>query len=784
MELMPMTTVDGQALSTLLQMAQEPILLVSEEYIILDVNHALEDKLILKKNLLIGASLTNFCSKEDLKKISKSNLKKITLKTKKNKCICYALIIESLTQDKKETVARPHEGNSQATPIEKKIEDYSNTNYQYLEAIISEIPVSVYWMNKDYIYLGCSNSMAKLLNLQSRHDIVGKTYADLYDKKSADFYKKSDKSVIEKGISLSLEEPLYQPDGTKLIYLSKKVPLHDNNRKIIGMLGISTDITERKQMEIDLKLAKEAAEAADRAKTEFIANMSHDLRTPISGVIGMAEILEDALDDNEHKTEAHMIHDSGEELLSMFNDIIDDIKAGNINYEELQEEAFDLYESINDLIKLELPTAIAKQLGLHLKIDETVPRNIISDRKKIQRILLNLLGNAIKFTKTGSITVEVKCVEHNNDRARVQFSVSDTGIGIPKEWHSKIFERFFRSTPSYKGIYKGYGLGLHIASSYVKLLGGRITLTSIEGKGSTFQFEIPCQIANISDKKSKPSLPSTQRSSNSLLCLLIEDNVAALKVLEALVTKAGFSYKSATSGEEALNLIKLISFDLIVTDIGLPGISGTEFCSLTRQWEHDNKKAPQPIIGLTGHARETAYEECIASGMNDVFTKPANLELIHSLIKRFSLGDSSIEQEKMDTTPDIVLHDLPATEDELFQLEKYALLDVEEALINCGNNKALLTELLTLMTHKEVPEDLEKMKNAYAIHDFSMVEKLAHKIKSGAVYVGATRMKYACQFLERYWKSGQRDLFEKLYQQALLVIDESIHEISHWLDNQ
>ncbi|ASQ46181.1 ATP-binding protein [Legionella clemsonensis] len=782
-----MTTVDGQALSTILQMAQEPILLVSEEYIILDVNNALTDKLRLKKNLLVGTSLTNFCSKEDLEQTSKSHLKQIILKTKKNKCICYALIIEPSTQGEKETIAPPRENTSYATPIQKNIKDYSNTNYQYLEAIISEIPVSVYWMNKDYIYLGCSNSMAKLLNLQSRHDIVGKTYADLYDKKSADFYRKSDKSVIENGISLSLEEPLYQADGTKLIYLSKKVPLHDSDGKIIGMLGISADITERKQMESDLKLAKEAAEAADRAKTEFIANMSHDLRTPISGVIGMAEILEDALDDNEHKTEAHMIHDSGEELLSMFNDILDDIKAGNINYEEVQEEAFDLYESINDLIKLELPTATAKKLGLHLEIDEAVPRNIISDRKKIQRILLNLLGNAIKFTQAGNITVQVKCVERNNDRIKVQFTVSDTGIGIPKEWHSKIFERFFRSTPSYKGIYKGYGLGLHIASSYVNLLGGQITLTSKEGEGSTFQFEIQCQIANPPDKKGEPPLLTinpNQPSTNSPLCLLIEDNVAALKVLEALATKAGFNYKSATSGEEALDLIKSLSFDLIITDIGLPGISGTEFCSLTRLWEKENNKTPQPIVGLTGHAREIAYDECIASGMNDVFTKPANLELIHSLIERFSLGDSSREQEKKETTPDLVLHDLPATEDELFQLEQYALLDDEQALINCGNNKVLLTELLTSIINKEVPEDLEKMKKAYAIHDFSMVEKLAHKIKSGAVYVGATRMKYACQYLERYWKSGQRDLFEKLYQQALFVIDESIHEIHHWIDNQ
>ncbi|BCA95171.1 hypothetical protein TUM19329_15320 [Legionella antarctica] len=262
---MQLTTLDGQAFSMLLHMAQEPILAVSEEYIVLDINQSAEKKLSLKKNLIVGTSLTHLCSNNELKKIGKANPELINLLVKKKPYRCYVLIVQVISEKDK---IKPD--FSEIQQFEKLKESNQNDNkdtFHYLEAIISEIPVSVYWMNRNYVYLGCSNSMAKLLHLSSRHEIVGKTYADLYDQKSAEFYKKADKSVMEQGISLSLEEPLYQPDGKKLIYLSKKVPLHDDNGNVMGMLGISTDITERKKMEYDLKQAKEAAEAADRAKT-------------------------------------------------------------------------------------------------------------------------------------------------------------------------------------------------------------------------------------------------------------------------------------------------------------------------------------------------------------------------------------------------------------------------------------------------------------------------------------------------------------------------------------
>lgn len=804
--------------SSFINSIEEPILILSPESVILDLNLSAEKIFKIKKNTIIGKSISVLCLNLPLntknptfgKLVSHIEEKTIMWhsfcsKTSENgaKYIFIGSIKDhSHTFSPSENIAKKIDKSTheyiknlnqiltgKATNLDKNTLEYVKDIYLYMENIIAEIPVSVYWMDRDCVYLGCSNSMAKLLKLESRRDIIGKTYADLYDGKSTKHYKKADRAVMDTGVSLSLEEPLYSSDGTMKIYLSKKAPLRDPNGEIIGMLGISVDITDRKKMEGDLNFAKEAAEAASRAKTEFIASMSHDIRTPLTGVIGMAEILETTLESPESQEEAHIIHDSGEELLSMLNDILDDISAGIINEENLHPETFDLYQCIEDLVKLERPTITTKHLGLYIEIGNTVPRRIINDRKKIHRILLNLLGNAIKFTKIGHITIQVTCLKRNGDDVQLQFGVTDTGIGIPKAMQSKVFDRFFRATPSYKGIYKGHGLGLHIARSYVQLLGGDITLTSKEGIGSTFHFDIPCKIAEDNDETPKvdrkyiAEIASPIPSSRPPFFLLVEDNSMALKVLASIVSKAGCRYESVMNGEEALESMKSTVFDLVITDIGLPGISGTKLTSLIRAWEKENNRAPQPIIGLTGHAREAAYDKCIAAGMNDVFTKPANLTLIQCLIKTFASNDTPPKTEE-NKLPTSVLgglgKDLPNMGAELFQLEKYPLFDPKIALEQV-NDLPLFFQILKDFLSGQVREDILLMKNAYAEKNWGQVESLTHKLKGGAVYLGTRRMQYACQYLEKYYKANHRSLLEQLYLQLLEVDKETCRELRTWL---
>ena len=519
-------------------------------------------------------------------------------------------------------------------------------NKLFLDEIVFRMPGYVFWKNRQYVYLGCNENLVKAAGLNSPDDFIGKTDYELPWSSHANEFQEDDESVMQSGLpKLNIEEKLVHTNGEISIVLTNKVPLKDANGVVIGIIAIASDITERKNIEQQLILSKELAEAATLAKTEFIANMSHDIRTPLAGVCGLSEILELTLQDPKQKNDAHLLHESGQELLKMLNDMLDDIKANKSSEKDIKSDIIDLHQCIQNLIKLEGPTITVKQLTVNYHIDEKIPNYIISDRKKIHRILLNLVGNAIKFTPAGAIFIHVKCLERTLSHVHVQFSVADTGIGIPKELQSKVFDRFFRANPSYHGIYKGYGLGLHIAHAYATLLGGHITLNSQENVGSTFYFDLTCEIAapRISNDQSQKdhskerlsSLSTSTKDKKIPHLLLVEDNPIALRVLQATVSNIGCYFTSASNGTAALELVKSIPFDFVITDIGLPDISGIQLTERIREWEKAQNKSSMPIIGLTGHVKETAMVECLHSGMNNVFNKPATMEAVSSWLQQY-----------------------------------------------------------------------------------------------------------------------------------------------------
>lgn len=529
------------------------------------------------------------------------------------------------------------------------VHEYLQEMTNYYMSVINKIPCYVYWKNLDSEYLGCNKLAAQYFGFKLTTDIIGKNDFDLFqDTYFAKSYQEQDNQVFSTGNPiLNIPSDLQDHEGNITNTLVSKVPITNLAGTIIGLVGITVDVTE-------LTRAKEEAEAANLAKTEFIANMSHDIRTPLTGVIGLSKELEESLENPLQKEQARMLHESGKELLCMLNGILDDVRAGYMNQDDIHLDIFDLHQCIDDLVKLERPTTVMKHLELIVDIDSSVPQYILSDRKKIHRILLNLLGNAIKFTSMGSVTIEVNCLESSEQKLRLHFKVTDTGIGIPKEEQEKIFDCFVRATPSYQGLYKGYGLGLHIAQSYIHLLGGQINLVSEEGKGTTIYFDIPYESASSELlKKNKTTAPKGQSSvtkeqntpisslksdQNSPYLLLVEDNNIALKVLELLVSKMGYDFKSAMTGENAFALIQSEAFDLVITDIGLPGISGIELTRKIREWEKVHSKNLIPIIGITGHAKDMAERECTGAGMNQIFTKPATLELLESIVNQYVLS--------------------------------------------------------------------------------------------------------------------------------------------------
>lgn len=702
----------------------------------------------------------------------------------------------------------------------KNEEDPYWTESGFINDLINQIPAAIFWKNTQSIFLGCNQCFANLAGLSSPKEIIGKSDYELpWGNHEGDAYIKDDKNVmLSMQPKLGIEESQTLANGNVITLLTNKIPIFSKKNTVIGILGIFHDITDRKKIEEELRTSKNAAEAANHAKTEFIANMSHDIRTPLTGVVGMSHILEENLSDPTQKQYAHWLGESGDQLLGMLNGILDVISADNANDNDLHQEPFDLKHMLHDIIGLERPTTQVKGLDLLIHIDERIPRVFISDHTKIHRILLNLLGNAIKFTKKGQVEIGVDLVGLNKNSADLKFRVTDTGIGIPFELQDKVFDRFFRVTPSYKGIYTGHGVGLHIAQSYAHLLGGTIHVTSEPNVGTTFYFELTLKLGNetllpnFNDsnhptqetesteeidsypfikpncsrlKETKEIKKTITNDINAPTLLLVEDNAIALKMLECLVANIGFNYVSAMDGEIALRLATEHVFDLIITDLGLPLLSGIEFTQEIRLIHRALECIRVPIVGLTAHADDATKQDCLTAGMDAVFSKPMTASCLSQIIDTYLSSDNktiAYSQETKETLKEGALgFDLPNTEEALFELEIYPLLDVQSVLPGMNNDTNLLNNILKKMRDSELPKDLADIELAFKAGDWDWVEKTAHRMKGGLVYCGTSRLAHACQYLERYRKAGHTRYLEDLYHQLRRVADDTLETLNRWV---
>jgi signal transduction histidine kinase/CheY-like chemotaxis protein len=455
---------------------------------------------------------------------------------------------------------------------------------------------------------------------------------------------------LETGIYASQSTPLYSRNGTMLGMISThwKEPYQpsENQFNIFDMIARqAADLIERKlarekllqnQKDLEKKckqlaFLKQVADDANKAKSQFLANMSHEIRTPLNGIIGMADLLcLSELNEGQMKM-VNTIHASSKRLLDIINDILElsKIDSGKM---ELKPELIDLEDIINE--EIDLYTTLAKEKGLEYEviIESNVPKHIIVDKTRLNQIICNLVGNAIKFTEKGMISLYVKKVKNIGDNIQLMVSVTDTGIGIEKEEIPKIFDYFTQLDNTTTKKFQGTGLGLTISKNLANLMGGDICVESKYGKGSTFSFTF---ITKAPQKdKFKHSYYKSNNSLSFPKILLVEDDHVSQVIVQLLCDHMGWDIEVASNGKEALDILEKKSKDLVLMDIQMPEMSGFDITKKIREKEADNGNHI-PIIATTAYAGHENKEKCLNEGMDDFISKPIDIKKLKDIVLRW-----------------------------------------------------------------------------------------------------------------------------------------------------
>ncbi len=553
--------------------------------------------------------------------------------------------------------------------------------------LMDSIPDTIYFKDTASRFTRINKAQAKMLGVKDPSEAIGKTDFDFFPPELAGDFYAAEQEICNSGQPLiNSVEKIDKPDGQVCWLSATEVPIKDQGGRVIGLVGISRDITGRKQAEMDLQKAKEAAEAASRAKSEFLANMSHEIRTPLNGIIGMTELAMDTELTPEQQDYLTMVKTSADSLLSVINDILDfsKIEAGRLDLDLIE---FNLRGSLGDTMKTLAPRAHQKGLELAFQVRPEVPEAVVGDPTRLRQIVLNLVGNAIKFTEQGEVTVHVERESETGEETWLHFICADTGIGISTEKQRVIFEAFAQADGSTTRKYGGTGLGLTISWQLVEMMGGRIWVESEAGKGSTFHFTARFGVPKGPPERLVPEEPANLRGMG---VLVVDDNATNRRILEEMLIHWQMKPALADGGWTALAALKRAlegkkAFRLVLLDAQMPEMDGF---TLAERIKENPELAGATIMMLTSIGRLGDAARCRELGIAAYLVKPIRQsDLLDAIL--MALGKPVREAER----PSLVTrHSLREAR------QKWHILLAEDNAVN----QELVTRLLEKRGHTVV----------------------------------------------------------------------------------
>ncbi len=618
----------------------------------------------------------------------------------------------------------------------------------------------------------------------SREEVVGRKFWDCYWwSHDAQVQKQLREAVGEaaEGRIVRYDVVVRMANDSRMPIDFMLAPVRNAAGQVTHLIPSAVDITERKAAENALREAKAAAEAANVAKGRFLANMSHELRTPMNAILGMIDVALPKAVDPTVRDCLQTAKGSADLLLTLVDDLLDSakIESGKL---ELESAPFSLRRMLDQITRILSVRASEMGLCFYCRVPGETPDVLVGDRTRLQQVLLNLAGNAIKFTEHGEVEIQLHSSLHDGE-ASLQFAVRDTGIGIAPANLARLFEPFAQADPSMSRRFGGTGLGLSISKNLVELMGGTILVESELGRGSTFSFTVRMPLAAELPPDFDAPVPLAPAARVPLRILLAEDNPANQKLATYILEDRGHTVDVAGDGQEAVSLVESNRYDAILMDVQMPRMDGLEATAAIRKREAAAKgegrplsNTPQdpfrqkiplcssgrhvPIIAMTAHAMKGDRERCLAAGMDGYLSKPINAEEMIGLVESFSGGQDGRAENQQGQRPagrslsgEERLSPLAPQTPSLEPKDPSSrVFDPEVAISRCFKNRDVLRKMIQFFFN-EVNDLFPQMRAALERGDLEEVGRLGHRMKGTVVYLAAEPAKEAARGVERFCKS-------------------------------